>query len=170
MAFFILKYLYITHMIYLKTFEENIKNENDIDSIVDSYLQTALWTDEELDGRGIYDFSDEIRKNAKAEVLWFVVTAGEILDELDNEQIGHDIWLTRNRHGTGFWDRGLDDDVSNKLVKLCEELGEVWLTSGEEDGEGDLYMDGGNTEIQKLDIDKYIEELPYKREIDRYNI
>ena len=26
-------------------------------------------------------------------------------DELPWEQIGHDLWLTRNRHGTGFWDR-----------------------------------------------------------------
>jgi len=22
------------------------------------------------------------------------------------EQLGHDFWLTRNRHGAGFWDRG----------------------------------------------------------------
>lgn len=25
--------------------------------------------------------------------------------DLDAEQVGHDIWLTRNGHGVGFWDR-----------------------------------------------------------------
>ena len=27
------------------------------------------------------------------------------LDALDAAQLGHDLWLTRNGHGTGFWDR-----------------------------------------------------------------
>lgn len=26
-------------------------------------------------------------------------------DNLDRKQLGHDLWLTRNGHGTGFWDR-----------------------------------------------------------------
>jgi len=29
----------------------------------------------------------------------------EALDDLDPVQVGHDLWLTRNHHGTGFWDR-----------------------------------------------------------------
>ena len=32
--------------------------------------------------------------------------AGEIdLSEFDPAQVGHDLWLTRNGHGVGFWDR-----------------------------------------------------------------
>lgn len=27
------------------------------------------------------------------------------LAELDTTQLGHDLWLTRNGHGTGYWDR-----------------------------------------------------------------
>ncbi len=27
------------------------------------------------------------------------------LRDCDPEQIGHDLWLTRNGHGAGFWDR-----------------------------------------------------------------
>lgn len=26
-------------------------------------------------------------------------------DDLDPKQLGHDLWLTRNGHGTGFWGR-----------------------------------------------------------------
>lgn len=40
-------------------------------------------------------------------------------------QAGHDLWLTRNGHGAGFWDRGLDTVVNDK------ELGD-WLTIGAE--------------------------------------
>lgn len=29
------------------------------------------------------------------------------LDNYNEAQAGHDFWLTRNRHGAGFWDRGL---------------------------------------------------------------
>jgi hypothetical protein len=27
--------------------------------------------------------------------------------KLSDERAGHDFWLTRNRHGAGFWDEGL---------------------------------------------------------------
>lgn len=30
------------------------------------------------------------------------------------ERAGHDLWLTRNGHGAGFWDRGLDTKVTLK--------------------------------------------------------
>lgn len=33
----------------------------------------------------------------------------EDLAGIDPEQAGHDFWLTRNRHGDGFWDRGLGE-------------------------------------------------------------
>lgn len=34
------------------------------------------------------------------------------------EQAGSDFWLTRNGHGTGFWDRGLGT-VGEALTDLC---------------------------------------------------
>lgn len=35
------------------------------------------------------------------------------------EQAGHDFWLTRNGHGAGFWDRGLDSQIE-------DEQGDMW--------------------------------------------
>lgn len=40
--------------------------------------------------------------------FFWAVTEGPALDgwvHLDWHLIGHDLWLTRNGHGTGFWDR-----------------------------------------------------------------
>ena len=44
-------------------------------------------------------------------------------------QAGHDFWLTRNRHGTGFWDdvpaRGWSEWQSKKFTVIAEGFGEV---------------------------------------------
>lgn len=53
------------------------------------------------------------------------------LSTCDAEQVGYDFWLTRNGHGTGFWDR--DDDtygtaeVRDRLDALALSLGETSL-------------------------------------------
>lgn len=36
--------------------------------------------------------------------------------------VGHDLWLTANGHGTGFWDRGLDE-LGTRLAKAAHESG-----------------------------------------------
>jgi hypothetical protein len=35
---------------------------------------------------------------------------------------GHDFWLTRNGHGCGFWDRGLDA-LGDRLTEACKPYG-----------------------------------------------
>lgn len=54
----------------------------------------------------------------------------EFLPDLDWAQVGHDLWLTRNGHGTGFWDR----------PEIYGEANVKWLTAmaiamGEHDAE-----------------------------------
>lgn len=48
------------------------------------------------------------------------------------ELAGHDFALTRNRHGAGFWDRGLGS-LGLKLTEAAEAAGECWpyLVDGE---------------------------------------
>lgn len=39
--------------------------------------------------------------------------------------MGHDLWLTRRGHGTGFWDRdALPKDLRTKLTELAHSMGE----------------------------------------------
>jgi len=52
-------------------------------------------------------------------------------------QHGHDFWLTRNRHGAGFWDRGYGD------------LGKDLTDKAHTYGESNLYVaDDGKVEVQ----------------------
>lgn len=53
-----------------------------------------------------------------------------------DEQAGHDFWLTRNRHGAGFWDRGLGD-VGDRLTQAAHKFGEIDPYVGDD---GKLYF------------------------------
>lgn len=45
---------------------------------------------------------------------------------MDDAQAGHDFCLTRNRHGVGFWDRGLGA-VGEQLTETARLFGEQHL-------------------------------------------
>lgn len=56
----------------------------------------------------------------------------------DMERCGHDLWLTRNRHGTGFWDRGgkygdgLTEDLAKRLTDAAHKAGERYVYLGDD--------------------------------------
>lgn len=47
-----------------------------------------------------------------------------IASNLSPEQIGHDFILTRNGHGTGFWDRGLGE-IGDRLTECAQTFGSI---------------------------------------------
>lgn len=47
------------------------------------------------------------------------------------EQGGHDFWLSRNRHGTGFWDRGTGE-VGDRLYEAAKLYGTVDVYLGDD--------------------------------------
>jgi hypothetical protein len=96
-----------------------MKTKN-IAEIVKHYLHAALWT-EELDSFDLEDIHANSVAQATEDCKSFVEKAGSLLNEINEEQIGHDFWLTRNGHGAGFWDRGLGE-VGDKLTEICKEF------------------------------------------------
>ena len=98
------------------------------------YIEAALWTEEDNidfeDATMEYIHDDSII-DAWQDVKKFIETAGSLLDGMDSEQVGHDLWLTRNGQGTGFWDRGLGE-VGDKLAKIASSMGEKNLFWGED--------------------------------------
>jgi hypothetical protein len=48
------------------------------------------------------------------------------------ESAGHDFWLTRNGHGSGFWDRNYDQAVKNRLDAACKAFGECYVYIGDD--------------------------------------
>lgn len=94
------------------------------------YLEAALFTETDdaeqpLDKNyDIGDFAPEAVANAKADVEAFQRENAEDLAQAgDATQNGIDFWLTRNGHGAGYWDRGYDDDVAERLTAASDAYG-----------------------------------------------
>jgi hypothetical protein len=104
--------------------------------MTDAYIECALWSS--LDDRGEpLDSSDaliseSLRAESRIECQDFYTANAQDLADMNPEQAGHDFWLTRNGHGTGFWDRGLGE-LGNRLSESARIYGTVYLTV--DDGE-----------------------------------
>jgi len=137
---------------YIKLFE-NFHQLN-IARIVDSYLECALWTeednleeDDDNDYKEIYgdnedselkkivpdvdinihNFSDDSKITAYLDIKKFLELAGDAVNDISESDLGHDIWLSRNGHGAGFFDRGYDNDIEKRLMDAAEALGEIHI-------------------------------------------
>lgn len=95
----------------------------DKQEILKHYLICALWT-ENLDNRTVEEIHPKSLEKAKADIDLFVDKAGSLLNDIPEEQIGHDFWLTRNGHGAGFWDRGLGE-IGDELTKISKTFKEI---------------------------------------------
>lgn len=97
--------------------------KKDLSRIANAYFICALWLSidenaEPLDSNySLLDLSFNFRIKSEKDIQEFVELAGNMLDDWNEEQIGHDLWLTRNGHGAGFWDRDLP--YKNELSELC---------------------------------------------------
>lgn len=113
-----------------------------LDPMARAYLDCALWTATDEEGgrldraHSLYDFAPQAIAHARETCEDFRTTAGDLLNGLDSTQAGHDLWLTRNRHGAGFWDRGLGD-VGRKLTALAHPYGDSYVYVG---NDGQLHL------------------------------
>lgn len=97
-----------------------------------SYFGTALWSSTMDNGSPFdkkyseKDFHPDSVKKAEDEISDFLslLEAENILweEEITEKNFGGDFWLTRNRHGTGFWDRGLGN-LGKKLTEWAQSYG-----------------------------------------------
>lgn len=117
----------------MKTKTQNIKNLwRDAGPFVQAYVECALWS-------SIGDNDEPLEKNYNwthlaPETLSKIIEDCKQFQEkanLDNYPIGHaghDFWLTRNRHGAGFWENDFGtEEQCKELTKLAHSFGECWL-------------------------------------------
>lgn len=114
-----------------------------LDPMTRHYLVTMLWAEtDNADEQGgepfdknfdITDIEDKSVEQAKKDCDEFYKKAQAALEkegfdigELDLETLGHDFWLTRNRHGAGFWDGDYEKRVGEILTDLSHKFGERW--------------------------------------------
>lgn len=122
---------------------ERSVNATGFDVFTAAYIEAALWTSTEgedhLDDLGfsIDDLAPETKAKIERTCAAFQQQNAAILADIDKEQAGHDLWLTRNGHGAGFWDRGYPQEIGEKLTSEAQALGEEDLYVGDD---GKLYI------------------------------
>jgi hypothetical protein len=116
----------------------NVKG-TELDEFTVGYLEAAIWADsaepgESADdgrvpsGADLFDFAPEALKQAADECATFQARhANDLIEASEKysrplEHSGHDFWLTRQGHGTGFWDRGMGD-VGQRLTEGAKDFG-----------------------------------------------
>ena len=128
-------------------------NALNLDTVVRAYIAAALWSSldddcEPLDARfTAADLHPETLAIMRADCAAFIAAYADLIARLPDSYgdaarrdgcpdddacaaaLGHDLWLTRNRHGVGFWGRGLG------------ELGDVLTDAANAMGERDLWAD-----------------------------
>lgn len=131
--------------------------------IVRQYLETVLWAEnDESDESGepldknysVDDFAPAAVRQAEREIQAFEADLASAISvftdkaleegrEVDwsftEEDVGHDFWLTRNRHGVGFWDREEKyGELARILTRFAHKAGERHAYVGDD---GRIYFD-----------------------------
>ncbi len=109
----------------------------DFDAFTTAYIETAFWL--AVDGAGesvgwtfsLNDLAPEALESILEDCADFQVLAGELVS--DHPAIaGRDFYLTRNRHGAGFWDGDWPHDVGRRLTELSRPYGTFGLYVGDD--------------------------------------
>lgn len=110
------------------------------------YIECALWSSTNEHGEPLDGLNAELHESARQrmneDLSAFFLEVDEIRAKYEGEefpnpaQIAHDFWLTRNRHGAGFWDRGLGD-IGRELTDMAHAWGSAYLYIGDD---GNIYQ------------------------------
>ena len=107
------------------------------------YVTAALWTFDDNAPRGEYSTSGRVEtlfplidqaalQSMRDDCTKFQNENKELLAQAGKDsQNGHDFWLTRNHHGSGFFDRGYADEVGNTLTDKAHAFGECDIYIGD---------------------------------------
>lgn len=108
----------------------------DFQDMVDAYIEAIYFTDTGDEGQPPSDVkpSEELENRAKEDCLMTIIFVAGLhsADPLDYTQLGHDLWLTRNRHGAGFWDGDWPSPLAESLTEFSNELGECVAYLGDD--------------------------------------
>lgn len=116
-----------------------------LELMVKAYIAAALWSTsldglEAMDNRySTDDLSPEAKQRMSEDCERFWQENAADLAVVGEAGAGHDFWLTRNRHGAGFWDRGLGE-LGERLTKAAHAVGGCDLYVGDD---GKLHLQVG---------------------------
>ena len=118
--------------------DEGSRNLSNVDEFTCGYIEAMFFTetsdaaDEHADAT-VADISDDGWAEIIKDCSQFQLENEELLETVydgskyDAEQAGRDFWLTRNGHGAGFWDRGLEESAAQALSNAARGFGEAYI-------------------------------------------
>lgn len=110
-----------------------------IDKMTEAYIEAIYFTETGDDEQPSPDepLSPDTKREAWAACHRLRLACaghdGVDLGQFDQAQIGHDLWLTRNGHGAGFWDRPevYGEENARILTLMARAMGEHHAEFGE---------------------------------------
>jgi len=116
----------------------NTKDSAQRQAFIDAYMVCALWSssdtvdgeDVELDTFRVDQIHPDTATKMRHDCEAFMDRCEKDLAEWEAAQAGHDFWLTRNGHGAGYFDRGIES--GDRLTIACAAFGGVDLYVGDD--------------------------------------
>lgn len=95
-----------------------------LDRFTQGYIEAIFWlnTEGEFDGLTFDDLAPNALVYVVGDCADFQRDNAKDLNDIDDHQAGVDYWLTRNRHGAGYWDRG-HGDAGKRLTEAAHQAG-----------------------------------------------
>ena len=105
----------------------------DLDAFTRGYIECAVWTEHEITCDDDTTLSESCLRQMVKDCADFQESHSDLLDQCENDgQAGHDFWLTRNRHGAGFWDGDYPEPIGAKLTEASHAFGSAELYEAED--------------------------------------
>lgn len=112
-------------------------NEEANEEFLNAYIACALWSSTDDNGTALdanyspSDIAPETLSKMEEDCKAFLINNSDII-EPDFAEAGHDFWLTRNGHGSGFWDGDWDKEIGEQLTEASRKFGEFNLYVGDD--------------------------------------
>lgn len=112
-------------------------------TFVQSYIETALWSSTDSNGVSLDDakyaeteLAPETAERFTKDCAAFIEKGSAVYPEyfvgLAAQTTAHDFWLTRNRHGAGFWDGDYPEVIGEVFTDLAHSFKECDLCVGDD--------------------------------------
>jgi hypothetical protein len=119
--------------------------EADKQSFLEAYIEALIWSTTDMDTEqpiecSFSEFNLGLQARCVVDCNLFIQMAASICPDWKNhwsmEQAGHDFALTRNHHGSGFWDRYSkkceEHVIGEKLTEISHKFEEINIYIGDD--------------------------------------
>ena len=118
--------------------DDDYEDEDESDELEKLIKVSQKKNQKTLNNFVLEDIEPDSRIQAYLDIKKFIELAGinsikEAVTENGFSRLGHDVWLTRNGHGAGFFDHSYEYETEKSLMSAAKQLGSVDMYLSDED-------------------------------------